>query len=145
MIYCSEIYCKLGNLVIFPLLEFLGIDKAHEAKSADRSWDGVKVFFEYKMQVVKDLKEAKLKGNCTGLEKLEATVIEEVIETLQRQLSEVSFVWIDSGVDVDTLKQAPLINLGCESEFANRDNGLRICRGNTSVGTLSRKNVVLIN
>ena len=50
---CSEICCKLGNLVIFPLIEFLGIYKAHETKSADRSWNGVKVFFEHKMQVLK--------------------------------------------------------------------------------------------
>ena len=94
------------------------IDKAPEAKYADRSWDGVKVFCKHKMQVVKDLKGAKLKGSCTGLEKLEATVNEEVIEPVHRQLSDVSFVWTDSGVDVDALKQAPLINRGFESEFA---------------------------
>ena len=84
---CSEICYKLRSLVIFPLIEFIGIDKAHETKSADKSGNGVKVFFEHKMQVLKDLKEAKLKGNCTGLEKLEATVIKGVIETAQRQLS----------------------------------------------------------
>ena len=71
---------------------------------------------------LKDLKEAKLTGNCTGLEKLEATVIEGVIETIQRQLSKVSSVSTDSGVDVDALQQAPLTNLGCESEFAKFDN-----------------------
>ena len=97
------------------------------------------------MQVLKDLKEAELKGNCTGLEKLEATVMEEVIETVHRQLLEVSFVCTDSSVDVDALKQAPSPNLGCEYEFAKLDNRLRTCRGKTSVSMLSRKNVVLTN
>ena len=31
------------------------------------------------MQVLKDLEEAQLEGNCTGLEKVEVTVMEEVI------------------------------------------------------------------
>ena len=41
---CSEIYSKLQKLAIFPLIEFLGIDKTHGTKSADRGLNGVKVF-----------------------------------------------------------------------------------------------------
>lgn len=142
---CSEIYSSLGNLIIFPLIEFLGIDDTGQSNPTDRSWSGVKLFFDHKLQVLKDLKEAKLEGEPTGMEKLEATVIDEVIETVERQLSEVSFVWTDKNVDVDALKQAPLTNLGCESEFAKFDNRIRVCGGSTSVSTLSRKNVVVTN
>ena len=43
------------------------------------------------------------------------------------------------------IKQAPLTNLGCESEFAHLDNGLRKSGGSTSLRTLSNKHVVARN
>ena len=40
---------------------------------------------------------------------------------------------------------APLINLGCESEFAKLDNHLKVCGGSTSFQTLSQNNLVVTN
>ena len=47
----------------------------------------------------------------------------------------------DVQIDTTELMQAPLSNLGCESEFAKLDNRLKISGGTTSVETLSKKNV----
>ena len=43
------------------------------------------------------------------------------------------------------LKDAPLTNLGCESEFAKFDNRVKATGGSTSISTLSKKNVVATN
>ena len=77
------------------------------------------------------------------------TVIEEAIDSVERQLSEVEFLWQDEsmgiGMDKEALKQAPLTNLGCVSQFAKLDNRIRVTGGSTFVTTHSRKNMVFTN
>ena len=43
------------------------------------------------------------------------------------------------------MKQAPLTNLGCESEFLKFDNRVKATCGSTSVSTHSKKNIIATN
>ena len=58
-------------------------------KNKQQSWSGVKSFFYHKLEMVK-VKVTKLKDESTDVEKLEAAVIEEVIDAVNRQLDAVS-------------------------------------------------------
>ena len=79
-----------------------------------------------------------------GKQKLLKSVLEEVIITVERQLSEMD-IFKDSEADIDRLEYAPVTNLGCESEFAKLDNRLKVSGGSATVETLSRKNIVSTN
>lgn len=146
---CAEIYRMMGNIITFPLMKFLGIDETvlsavpHEKSN----WTGVKGFFEHKLTVLKNMMKVHREGESSGLEKLEALVMEEVIDSVQRQLSEVEYLWQDEhvGIDGEALKHAPLTNLECESEFAKLNKRIRISGGSTSVTTPSCRNVVSMN
>ena len=59
---CSEIYARIGQQVIFPLLKLLGVDEKDPEVNEQRTWSGVKDFFETKLELLKDLKTAKLDG-----------------------------------------------------------------------------------
>ena len=41
---CSEIYSMMGDLIIFPFMELLGIDKMGKTKDEERTWMGVEKF-----------------------------------------------------------------------------------------------------
>lgn len=76
----------MGKIMIFPMMMLLGIDKKGDDKS-ERSWAGVKKFFEKKMNELNEL-QAKLKDNSeSGKDKLMAVVLEEVIDAVNNQLS----------------------------------------------------------
>lgn len=69
---CSEIYSKVGELLIFPIMELFGIDKKGEEKSDDRSWAGAKRFFESKMSELKKQLDNLKSNPKTGKDKLMA-------------------------------------------------------------------------
>ena len=121
------------------------MDEKDPEVNEQRTWSGVKDFFETKLELLKDLKTAKLDGEPSGEEKLEAAIIEEVIDTIERQPGAVSCLNTDATSLDETLKQTPLTNLGCESQFAKFDNRVRKTGGSTSVKTHSQKNVVMTN
>ena len=104
-------------------MSVLGIDNHRNENHPDRSWPGVLRFFKEKLPRLVTLAEEKKQGS--GQDKLYAEVLLEVHESLKRQLGEMTFFQEVSGkesqdVQIDTTKlmQAPLSNLGCESEFA---------------------------
>ena len=144
---CSELYTEIGDMVIFPLMEFIGIDNKNAIKNAERSWSGIEIFFDHKLSVLKDYKETILDSEPNGIEKLKAAIIEEVIDTIQRQIAQVHYLKQneDSGVNVQAFKSAPITNLGCESEFAKFDNRVKSTGGSTSVQTHSRKTIIATN
>ena len=59
----------------------------------------LKTFFYHKLSVLKDMVSITKEIEATEVEKLEAVVIEEVIDTLERQISEV--VYLREGIQVD--------------------------------------------
>ncbi|KAK6168582.1 hypothetical protein SNE40_019783 [Patella caerulea] len=145
-ICCAEVYSMLGEWVIFPLMNILGIDDKSSQKNPSRNWEGVRDFFHEKIPELEALRDGPTE---TGKDMLISAVLEEVVETLNRQLSEMSY-FKDSNnsphkIDEQKLKYAPMTNLGCESEFAKLDNRIRVSGGSTSVTTHSRKNVVATN
>ena len=45
----------MADLVIFPMMELLGIDKKGEQGSVNRTWAGVKTFLENKLGELEEL------------------------------------------------------------------------------------------
>ncbi len=74
----------LGDLIIFPMMK-LGFDKKGDQKNVDRSWAGVKIFLESKLNELEKLMVNKKEPMC-GRDKLEAARI-EVINTVKNQMS----------------------------------------------------------
>ena len=72
-----------------------------------------------------------------------------VIDTLERQLSEMAFFQSDETratvVDETKMKFAPVTNLGCDAEFAKLDVCIVASGGSTPVQTHSRKNIIMTN
>lgn len=142
-VLCSEVYSEIGELIIFPTMKVLGIDSTTASKT--KGWLGVKDFFQLKMDELQQRMH-----NCdltTGKGRLLAAVIDEIMDTLKRQLGQVRYLTAET-IDEATatkLVNTPLSNLGCESEFAKLDNRLKVCGGTTSIQTLSQKNVVTTN
>jgi len=67
----------------------------------------------------------------TGKLKLIAAVPDEVMDTLERHLSEMEYFnkeEIDPEFE-ERLQKAPLTNLGCESAFAKLDNRIKVSWG----------------
>ncbi|KAK6172684.1 hypothetical protein SNE40_016295 [Patella caerulea] len=95
-------------------MDLLGIDELQAVKRENRSWEGIRQFFDSKVPELGKLRDDAAK--IDGKTKLLAAVIDETIDSLRRQLSATSFV---NAVPV-------LIN-----EYHS-----------TSVETLSRKNIV---
>ena len=138
---CSEVYCMLGDDIIIPLLNLLGIDD-REGEDYERSWNGVKRFFHDKMPYLKEKSDRLLKYN-DGKTKLYGSVLCEVVDTLERQLSQMKYFSQDDTSDYDPkMENAPLTNLGCEGEFSKFDNRISFSGGSTTVLTHSQKNVV---
>ena len=147
---CSEVYKMLGDVVILTLMDLLGIDKREE-NTYDRNWNGLRHFFRDKIPELMRIRDECGSETSSGKERLFAAVLDEVIDTINRQLSEMSYFDTDSHadkestVDENKLNFAPLTNLGCESEFAKLDNRISMSGGSTTVQTHSRKNVVMTN
>lgn len=148
---CSEVYSEIGDMIIFPLMDILGIDKAKQVKRDDRNWSGVHNFFKEKLPLLENQRET-LSKTVECKDKLISAVLDEVVVSLKRQLSEMSYFREITGEKLDSplpdpekLKYAPMTNLGCEGEFAKLDNRVKISGGSTSVDTHSRKNIVSTN
>ena len=140
---CAEIYSMMGDLIIFPLMELLGIDKMGEKNKEERTWVGVEKFLNSKLsqldQLMKDLKDP----HNSGKDKFKAAVIEEIIDTVKNQMSKTEYFTRSNDEDREKMKHAPLTNLGCESEFSKLDHRIKASGGSTSIQTLSRKNMVV--
>ena len=135
-ITCTRIYVKVGELIIFPLMEFLGIDKTGQ-KDVDRNWSSAKTFFDHKLFPLKDLQNSIEETNPNGIEKIEAECLREVIESVERQISMVPYFRNEenSNIDIIKLESAPLTNLGCESEFSKFDHRVKVTGGSTLIQT----------
>ena len=46
---CCEVYVFIAELIIFPLMDLIGIDNAKKIKREDRNWIGIFHFFENKL------------------------------------------------------------------------------------------------
>ena len=79
-----------------------------------------------------------------GKQLLLKSVLEEVIITVERQLSDMD-IFTDAEADVTRLEYAPVTNSGCESEFGKLDNRLHVSSGSATVQTLSMENIVSTN
>ena len=88
---CTEIYSMIGDLIIFPLMELLGIDKMGEKNKEERTWVGVERFLNNKLsqldQLMKDLRDP----HNSGKDKFKAAVIEEIIDTVKNQMSKTEY------------------------------------------------------
>jgi hypothetical protein len=146
-VLCSRVYAEIGELLIFPLMQLLGIDhqQSRTEMKDGAGWTGVREFFKVKMSEVETLKEQT--DTSTGEGRLFIALLNEIIDTLKRQLGEMKFFTTDDETCPVNPKMdyAPLTNLGSESEFAKFDNRLKVSGGTTSVTTISRKNVVATN
>ena len=149
---CCELYGKIADLVIFPLMDLLGIDERGENLKDIRDWYGVKDFFKQKIPEIEELSRNLKDGN--GKDRLYSAMLSESAETLRSQLAAMPFfndilefeAAADEDLpDPDKLVYAPLTNLGCESEFAWFDNRLKNSGGSELVQSISRKRVICTN
>ena len=143
---CCRVYERIGFYIIFPLMELLGIDKAYDVKREDRNWSGVREFFKEKIPELERLRDEGVGGN--GEDMLMTAVLDEILETLHRQLNEVSYFSDEETITAEAeekMKYAALTNSGCESQFAKLNNRLNVSGGTAPVETLSRKNIVATN
>ncbi|ESP02454.1 hypothetical protein LOTGIDRAFT_172011 [Lottia gigantea] len=144
-ICCSEIYSFLGEILIHPLMELLGIDGRGPGK---QSWTDVKIFFDQKIPHLQKLQD-QFSQTVTGKGSLIGAILTEVIESLKRQLSEMDFFQIQSAktitVNLEKLQLAPLHNLTCESRFAKLNNQVAASGGMTTVKTHSDKSIISTN
>ena len=144
---CTKLYAKPGDLIIFPLMDLYGIDRhtRHEGDDSKCDWFSVRQFFQMKMPEIK-MKQEILSASTDSFNQLYSKALAEVIEALNRQISEVPFLTKECVSEEDVkLAFAPISNLGCESEIGWLDNRLNISGGTTSISTLSNKNVVTTN
>ena len=144
--YCARVYEKLGNDVIFPLVEILGIDNKKDKSCHKRIWEGSR---EVYAEIIPQLKNTRiiLKTDKSGENHLHSAVLTEVVETIERQPSHMRY-FNQSGsqakMDNEKLKHS-LENLGAESQFAKLENRIAVCRGLASVLSYSRRNVIATN
>ena len=145
-IMCSDIYSMIGSMLIFPMMTLFGIDsKKGGTKHEEPHWTQVREFFKEKL---KEIDNYKIKDDSAH-QKLLKAILQESHETLQRQLSCMSFFQSaensNKESDYSKLMFAPISNLGCESEIAWLDNRLKFSGGSTSVSTISNKKVIHTN
>jgi len=138
-------------------MKLLGIDDKDEKDlyRGQRNWGGVKDFFARKLPELAEIRDNSRNGS--GKERLLAAVVDEVIDSLHRQLSEMKFFSEIPGVpnaegtedmpspNYSKMELAPVTNLGCESEFARLDNRIKVSGGTESVMSMSRKNIIATN
>ena len=83
---CSEIYSMMGDLIIFPLMELLGIDKMGKNDKEERTWIGVEKFLNNKLSELDKLMKDLNNPHNSGKDKFKAAVIEEIIDTVKSQM-----------------------------------------------------------
>lgn len=139
---CCEVYSLLGQIVINPILQILGIDGKgdHERKT----WVDLVSFFKVKIVELKRRRE-DFSHTKTGKGQLITVVLAEVIVAVERQLSSMSIFEENSDAIPEKMIYTPLTNLGCESNFAVLDNQIKKSGGMTSVKTHSMKAIVSRN
>ena len=149
---CWELYRKIADLVIFPLMDLLGIDERGKNLKNVRDWYRVRDFFKLKLPEIDDLCEQLKSGN--GKDRLYSAMLKKTSETLRRQLSAMPFFYDilerdeaqnDELPDPNKLTYTLLTNLGCKSEFAWFDNRVKISGGTKLVQSISRKRVICTN
>lgn len=79
--------------------------------------------------------------------KFNSVILDEIFDTLKRQLSEMDYFEINasgkSEIDEDTLKYSPLVWF--EGEFAEFDDRIKVSGESSSVSTHSKKNIIATN
>ena len=89
-------------------------------KRQDRNWTGVREFFRQKIPELKNIRDNANVDNEEEL--LLSSVLDEVVDTVQRQLEEMRYFYEEEeSITEETetkLKHAPLTNLGAETKFA---------------------------
>ena len=60
---CCKLYRKIADIVIFPLMDLLGIDERGKNLKNVRDWYGVRDFFKLKLPEIDDLCEQLKSGN----------------------------------------------------------------------------------
>ena len=86
-IMCSDIYSKIGSMLIFPMMTLFGIDSKKGVKHKEHHWTQVKEFFKEKLKEIENHKQKDDSANETLLK----AILNESLDTLQRQLSYMSF------------------------------------------------------
>ena len=137
-----QVYSKFNEVIIQPLCNILGIDEDGEktSTSSERSWDGIKEFFDKKLRELKKMRDSSECTNTT--EKIVRKCSGKIIEALERQLSKVKFFReVDEEHQIDTetktkMKLAPLTNSGRESCQAQLDVRTKFCGGSTPINTI---------
>ena len=71
---CSEVYSLVGQVMIFPMMELLGLDKKGKENCAKRSCTGVRSFFESKIEELNDMIVKRKEQDMNSKEKLECAV-----------------------------------------------------------------------
>ena len=109
-------------------------------KSKERTWEGVKNFFQAKVAEIKEIRDKT--NNNASLDKLVSKCAEKVVEALERQISKVLFFRTDDEAKIDDetkakLAYAPLTNSGCESRMAQLDVRVKFCGGSMPINTIS--------
>ena len=129
----------LGQIALSELLS-----PSHAAQ--DRNWTGIREFI---IQKIPELKNIRDNANADNEEELLlSSVLDEVVDTVQRQLEEMRYFYEEESITEETeteLKHAPLTNLGAETKFAKLNNRLMVSGGTTSIDTRSRKDIVATN
>ena len=141
--YCSEIYSMMGDFIIFPLMELLGIDKMGKKKNEERTWVGVEKFLNCKLVELEQLMKEWNDPHKSGKDKFKAAVVEEIIDTVKSQMSKTEYFTRSNDETCEKMKYAPLTNLGCESEFSKLDHRIKASGGSTPIQTHSRKNIIV--
>ena len=100
-IICCEIYTYVAELVIFPLMDLLGIDKAKKTKRDDRNWIGIHNFFEKTLPKLTEEKEKHdaLEG---GKNALTSEILSALVNGIKHQLQEMKFFDAISAIDTET-------------------------------------------
>ena len=80
-----EIYKSIGNLIINPLCDILGIDDFGKVKRDDRNWQSLKEFFEKKILEFKAI--SNLSEDKSNKDKLLASCAAKVVDNIERQLN----------------------------------------------------------
>ena len=86
---CSRVYERLGFILIFSLMQLLEINKAKEVKREDRNRPGIREFFKQKIPDLKNIRDNASANDEEVL--LLSSVLDEVIDTVQRQLEEMKY------------------------------------------------------
>ena len=133
----------MGDLIIFPLMELLGIDKMGKKKNEERTWVGVEKFLNSKLAQLDQLMKEWKDPLKSGKDKFKAAVIEEIIDTVKSQMSKTEYFTRSNDEASEKMKYAPLTNLGCESEFSKLDHRIKASGGSTPIQTHSRKNIIV--